>query len=78
MMWPATARTTTRQKVLDVLSITDYDRFTAAFPRAAQIALDVVAGRARHAAVLQRRCFCLLHSNDLDIRFEPVGAMPVR
>ncbi|MEW2069838.1 hypothetical protein [Streptomyces sp. NPDC007346] len=33
--------------------------------------------RRRRAAVLQRRFLCLLHSNDPDIRFEPVGAMPV-
>ncbi|MCX4964120.1 hypothetical protein OHA98_04670 [Streptomyces sp. NBC_00654] len=54
-----------------------YDRFTAACPRAAQTVLDIVADQARHAAVLQRRFFSLLHSNDPDIRFEPVGAMPV-
>ncbi|MER5550246.1 barstar family protein [Streptomyces sp. NPDC002793] len=60
-----------------VLSITDYDRFTAACPGAAQVVLDIVANQARHAVVLHRRFFCLLHSNDPDIRFEPVGAMPV-
>ncbi|WP_078903953.1 barstar family protein [Streptomyces xanthophaeus] len=60
-----------------VLSITDYDRFVAACPRAAQVVLDIVADRARRAAVLQRRFFCLIHSSDPDIRFEPVGAMPV-
>ncbi|MFJ8393533.1 barstar family protein [Streptomyces sp. NPDC094144] len=60
-----------------VLSVTDYDRFTAACPDAAQSVLDIVAGQARHAAVLRRRFFCLVHSNDPDIRFEPVGAVPV-
>ncbi|MFJ3713754.1 barstar family protein [Streptomyces sp. NBC_01267] len=60
-----------------VLSITDYDHFTAACPRAAQVVLDIVADQARQAAVLRRRFFCLLHSNDPDIQFEPVGAMPV-
>ncbi|MFH8615121.1 hypothetical protein ACH4E8_08595 [Streptomyces sp. NPDC017979] len=60
-----------------VLSITDYDGFTTACPRAAQIVLDIVADQARHAGVLQRRFFCLILSNDPDIQFEPVGAMPV-
>lgn len=60
-----------------VLSLTDYDRFVAACPRSAQIVLDIIADQARHAAVLQRRFFSLVHSNDPDIEFEPVGAMPV-
>ncbi|MER5571782.1 barstar family protein [Streptomyces goshikiensis] len=60
-----------------VLTFTDYDRFTAACPRAAQVILDIIADRARRAAVLQRRLICLVHSNDPDIRFDPVGAMPV-
>ncbi|MFF4319552.1 barstar family protein [Streptomyces sp. NPDC001568] len=60
-----------------VLAFTDYDRFTAVCPRAAQAVLDIIADRARHAAVLQRRLICLVHSNDPDIQFDPVGAMPV-
>jgi len=60
-----------------VLSITDYDRFVTACPQTAQTVLDIVAGQARSAAVHQRRFFCLIHSNDPNIRFEPVGAMPV-
>ncbi|MFH8890507.1 barstar family protein [Streptomyces sp. NPDC017949] len=60
-----------------VLAFTDYDRFAAACPRAAQVVLDIIANRARHAAVLQRRLICLVHSDDPDIRFDPVGAMPV-
>ncbi|MFD4737797.1 barstar family protein [Streptomyces virginiae] len=60
-----------------VLAFTDYDRFAAACPSAAQVILDIVANQARHAAVLQRRLICLVHSNDPDIRFDPVGAMPV-
>ncbi|MFF0706368.1 barstar family protein [Streptomyces tendae] len=60
-----------------VLSLTDYDRFAAASPRAAQIVLDILADQARRAAVVQRRFFALVHSNDPGIRFEPVGAMPV-
>ncbi|WP_327257195.1 barstar family protein [Streptomyces sp. NBC_01244] len=60
-----------------VLAFTDYDRFATACPRAAQVVLDIIADRAHRAAVLQRRLICLVHSNDPDIRFEPVGAMPV-
>ncbi|MET9880994.1 barstar family protein [Actinacidiphila glaucinigra] len=60
-----------------VLSFTDYDCFAAVCPRAAQDVLDTIACRARLAAVLQRRFFCLLHSNDPDIQFEPIGAMSV-
>jgi hypothetical protein len=60
-----------------VLSFTDYDHFAAACPGAAQTVLDVIADRGRTAAVLGRRFFALVHSNDPDIRFEPAGAMPV-
>ncbi|MFD7018519.1 barstar family protein [Streptomyces sp. NPDC059928] len=60
-----------------VLSFTGYDRFAAACPRAAQIVLDIIADQARRAAVLHRRMICLVHSNDPDIQFEPVGATPV-
>ncbi|MER7468621.1 barstar family protein [Streptomyces sp. NPDC097981] len=60
-----------------VLTFTDYDRFAAACPQAAQAVLDIIADQARHAAVLQRRLICLVHSNDPDIQFDPVGAMPV-
>ncbi|MFE1479035.1 hypothetical protein ACFW6N_34975 [Streptomyces cyaneofuscatus] len=35
------------------------------------------ADPARRAAVAQRRFFVLVHSNDPEIRFDPVGAMPV-
>ncbi|MET9116030.1 barstar family protein [Streptomyces longwoodensis] len=60
-----------------VLVFTDYDRFAATCPRAAQVVLDIIADQARQAAVLRRRFFSLVHSNDANIRFEPVGAMPV-
>ncbi|QXE36412.1 barstar family protein [Streptomyces sp. GMY02] len=60
-----------------VLVFTDYDRFAATCPRAAQVVLDIIADQARQAAVLQRRFFSLVHSNDANIKFEPVGAMPV-
>ncbi|MBQ0997512.1 barstar family protein [Streptomyces sp. RK62] len=60
-----------------VLVFTDYDRFTTICPRAAQVVLDIIADQARQAAVLRRRLICLVQSNDPQIRFEPVGAMPV-
>lgn len=60
-----------------VLSVTDYDHFAAKSARAAQVMLDIIAGQGRHAAVVQRRFFALVHSNDPDIQFEPIGAMPV-
>ncbi|MFZ3470868.1 barstar family protein [Streptomyces sp. 4.24] len=60
-----------------VLAFADYDRFAAACPRPAQVVLDIIADRARRAAVLQRRLICLVHSNDPDIQFDPVGAVPV-
>ncbi|MFE6225383.1 barstar family protein [Microtetraspora glauca] len=60
-----------------VLAFTDYDRFTAACPKAAQDVLDIVADQARQATALRRRLIALVQSNDPRIRFEPVGAMPV-
>lgn len=39
--------------------------------------LDITADEACRAAVLQRRFFVLVHSNNPGIRYEPVGAMPV-
>jgi hypothetical protein len=60
-----------------VLSFTDYDRFATTCPKAAQVVLDIIADQARQAAVLRRRLICLVQSNDPQIRFEPVGAMPV-
>ncbi|GAA3481519.1 barstar family protein [Streptomyces yanii] len=60
-----------------VLSFTDYDRFAAACLKAAQIVPGIIADQARRAAVLQRRLICLVHSNDPNIQFDPVGAMPV-
>ncbi|WP_244188748.1 barstar family protein [Streptomyces yokosukanensis] len=60
-----------------VLVFTDYDRFATTCPRSAQVVLDIIADQARQAAVLRRRLICLVQSNDPQIRFEPVGAMPV-
>jgi hypothetical protein len=59
-----------------VLAFAGYDAFAAHCPREAQIVLDIVADRARHAMLTGHRICCLVQSNDPDIRFEPVGAMP--
>lgn len=60
-----------------VLAFTEYDRFAAACPEAAQTVLDIVADQARFAAVTGRRFFGLVHSDDPYIRFAPVGATAV-
>lgn len=60
-----------------VLALTHYDRFHRACPRQAQVVLDILADRGRSAAVFGRRVLCLVHSDDPDIVFQPVGAMPV-
>ncbi|MFE9404742.1 hypothetical protein ACFYNY_23725 [Streptomyces sp. NPDC006530] len=44
----------------------------------AQVVLEIIADQARRAAVLRRRLICLVQSDDPQIRFELVGAMPVR
>jgi hypothetical protein len=60
-----------------VLAFTGYDRFAAHCPRAAQIVLDVMAGQARSAALIGHRMMCLVQTDDPNIEFDPVGAMPV-
>ncbi|WP_027341343.1 barstar family protein [Hamadaea tsunoensis] len=59
------------------LVFTRYDKFTRHCPRAAQIVLDIMADQARRALLFGRRMMCLVQSDDPQIRFEPVGAMPV-
>ncbi|MFF4016335.1 barstar family protein [Streptomyces sp. NPDC001843] len=68
---------TTREATGLVLVLTRYDRFTRAQPRAAQVVLDIVADRARGAALFGHRIMALVQSDDPDIAFEPVGAMAV-
>ncbi|MFH8735357.1 MULTISPECIES: barstar family protein [unclassified Streptomyces] len=69
---------TTRDATGLVIVFTSYGRFARAEPRTAQIVLDILADRARSAALFGHRIMCLVHSNDPDISFEPVGAMPVQ
>ncbi len=60
-----------------VLVFAGYDAFTRRSPRTAQIVLDIIADRARSAALIGHRMCCLVQSDDPDIRFDPVGAMSV-
>jgi hypothetical protein len=60
-----------------VLVLNHYDHFARACPRQAQIVLDILADQGRSAAVFGRRVLCLVHSDDPDITFQPVGAVPV-
>ncbi|WP_232248649.1 barstar family protein [Streptacidiphilus rugosus] len=59
------------------LAFTQYDAFARACPREAQIVLDILADHGRSGAVFGQRVLCLVHSDDPDIAFEPVGAMGV-
>jgi hypothetical protein len=59
------------------LVFTGYDKFAARCPRAAQIVLDIFAAQAENTALIGHRMMCLVQSDDPDIEFEPVGAMPV-
>ncbi|MFD4553922.1 barstar family protein [Streptomyces sp. NPDC058469] len=60
-----------------VIVFTDYDHFARAEPRAAHTVLNILADRARSAALFGHRIMGLVHSNDPNIEFDPVGAMPV-
>ncbi|MER6445518.1 barstar family protein [Streptomyces venezuelae] len=60
-----------------VLVFTDFDVFAAAYPQSAQIVLDIIADNARRAALFGRRVMCLVHTSDPQIKFAPVGAMPI-
>jgi hypothetical protein len=60
-----------------VLAFTGYDRFATHCPRAAQIVLDIMAVRARSAALIGHRMMCLVQTDDPNIEFDRVGAMPV-
>jgi RNAse (barnase) inhibitor barstar len=68
--WPPTANGF-------VLVFLNFDRFAARHPREAWDLLDIIAKQARAALLFGRRMFCLVHSDDPDLAFEPIGAMPV-
>jgi hypothetical protein len=60
-----------------VLAFTHYDCFDRACPREAQIVLDILADHGRRAAVFGQRVLCLVHTDDPEITFDPVGATQV-
>ena len=60
-----------------ILVFDGYHRFAARCPGPAQAVLDIVAVRARSAALVGHRMLCLVQSDDPDIGFAPVGATPV-
>lgn len=60
-----------------VLVLDDYDRFASTCPDTAWAVLDIFATQARRAALIGHRMACLVRSGDPDIRFRPVGAVPV-
>ena len=53
-----------------------FDTFTAVDRRTAQIMLYIFADQARRAILIGNRIICLVQSNDPQLAFEPVGAMP--
>lgn len=60
-----------------VIVIRRIDAFTSVDRRTAQILLDIFADQARCAILIGNRIICLVQSNDPQLSFEPVGAMPV-
>lgn len=60
-----------------VIVLRAFDAFTMVDRRTAQIMLDIFANQARSAILIGNRIICLAQSNDPELRFEPVGAMPV-
>ena len=60
-----------------VIVLRAFDAFTGVDRRTAQIMLDIFADRARCAILIGHRIICLVQSNDPQLAFEPVGAMPV-
>jgi hypothetical protein len=60
-----------------VIVLRAFDAFATVDRRTAQIMLDIVADQARCAILIGNRMICLVQSNDPQLSFEPVGAMPV-
>lgn len=60
-----------------VIVLRAFDAFTEVDRRTAQIMLDILANQARCAILIGHRIICLVQSNDPQLAFEPVGAMPV-
>jgi RNAse (barnase) inhibitor barstar len=60
-----------------VIVLRAFDAFATVDRRTAQIMLNIVAHQARTATLFGNRIICLVQSNDPQLSFEPVGAMPV-
>ena len=60
-----------------VIILRAFDAFAAVDRRTAQIMLNIFTHQARSAVLVGNRLICLVQSNDPQLSFEPVGAMPV-
>lgn len=60
-----------------VIVLRGFDAFTSVDRRTAQILLNIFAYQARCAILIGNRIICLVQSDDPQLSFEPVGAMPV-
>ncbi len=60
-----------------VIVLSAFDAFAAVDRRTAQVLLSIIADQARSAILVGNRLICLVQSNDPQLSFEPVGAMPV-
>jgi hypothetical protein len=60
-----------------VIVLSAFDTFATVDRTTAQIMLSIVADQARSAILVGNRLICLVQSNDPQLSFEPVGAMPV-
>ena len=61
-----------------VIVVRGYETFAAVDHSAAQTVLDIFADQARSAMLFGNRIICLLQTNDPNLSFAPVGAMPVK
>ncbi len=60
-----------------VIVLSAFDAFATIDRTTAQIMLNIIAAQARSAILFGNRLICLVQSNDPQLSFEPVGAMPV-
>jgi hypothetical protein len=54
-----------------------YEQFAARSPMVSQWVLDVLEKHSRYGLIRGQRLITLLQSDDLESRFEPVGARPI-
>jgi RNAse (barnase) inhibitor barstar len=60
-----------------VLVLREFERVAASFPIEAHAILDILASNSRRFLLTGQRLIVLVHSNDPEIQFQPVGATPV-